>query len=71
MNVKEIVKDYLVKNGYGGLYNKSECCCSINRLMDCGVEELVKCRPAYTHIVDDNPAWHCSRVPDKPIKENV
>lgn len=35
MNVKEIVTEYLKKNGYDGLYNPGECGCTIDDLMCC------------------------------------
>ena len=47
MNVKEIVKEYLVKNGYDGL-------CELDMPCGCGVEDLFacdeqegECEPAY------------------------
>lgn len=34
MNIKEIVRQYLVQHTYDGLYN-DECWCTINDLMSC------------------------------------
>ncbi len=40
--VYEIVKDYLNKNGYAGLCDKTDCKCSINELMSCaGADEYI------------------------------
>ncbi len=51
MNVKEIIQDYLRKNGYDGLCCPEDPCgCSIDDLMPC--EEsciLIVCKPAYKH----------------------
>ena len=36
-NVKEIVKDYLTKNGFDGLFSiRADCDCDLSRLFDCG-----------------------------------
>ena len=52
MNLKELVKDWLVAHGYDGLYNNyDELCnnhsggCRINDLFPCG--GLNDCQPAY------------------------
>jgi len=49
MTVKEIVKEYLIKNGYDGLYDR-ECGCRIDDLMPC-VEGFEGCQAGY--LVDD------------------
>ena len=36
MTVKEIVEDYLKKNGYDGLFYPGECACTLENLMFCG-----------------------------------
>lgn len=35
MKVKEIVKAYLEKNGFDGLYNDNCCACKLDDLMPC------------------------------------
>ncbi len=35
MTISEIVKEYLIKNGYDGLYQKGECACIIADLFPC------------------------------------
>lgn len=35
MNVKKIVKEYLEKNGYDGLYSVDDCACEVSDLMPC------------------------------------
>lgn len=46
--VKEIIKEYLEKNGYGGLYGADchDCACSLDDLMTCD-EPGVDCTPGY------------------------
>ena len=47
MNVKEIVLDYLSKNGFEGLFDDSgECGCELSDLMPCG-EGGSACEPGY------------------------
>jgi hypothetical protein len=37
MDIKNIIKDWLIKKGYTGLtYDKNICACSIDNLMLCG-----------------------------------
>jgi len=46
--VKEIVSDWLKKNGYDGLYNDEECGCPLKNFMPCcGAVE--NCVAAYMH----------------------
>ena len=52
-NVYEIVKEYLVENGYDGLVTDG-CGCSLDDLapcMDDGCGDFLECRPGYK--VDD------------------
>jgi hypothetical protein len=46
MNVREIVKEWLEKNGYSGLYDESECGCAIDDLMPCD-GPYSECMPGY------------------------
>lgn len=49
MNVKEIVREYLVKNGYDGLYDCNGCFCMNNDLLfggDCSDCDGT-CEPGY------------------------
>ena len=45
MNLKEIVKEYLEKNEYDGLFNGDvECACSLDDLMPCDEPHQANCR---------------------------
>ena len=58
MTIEEIIKKYLVDNGFDGLCNPDlECGCSIEDSLPCGAEGIMECQPAYKH--------HCN-----PIKED-
>lgn len=46
MTVKDIVLEYLTKNGYGGL-RFDECGCFLDDLIPCG-ESCEHCEPAYS-----------------------
>ena len=46
MTVREIVKEYLEKNGYDGLCCDS-CSCSLDVLMLCGGEFVLDCEAGY------------------------
>lgn len=35
MNCKEIIKKYLIDNGYDGLQNEAECGCKLDDLIPC------------------------------------
>ena len=67
MQVKEIVKDWLYKNGYDGLCS-DHCGCKLDDLMPCscsGIEECVaghlsKCDPE-TCPADGDCEWHISQ----------
>jgi hypothetical protein len=49
MTVKEIVREYLIKNGFEGLVNQdSECGCDMEDLIVCD-ERCNNCEPAYRH----------------------
>ena len=48
MDVKEIVKEYLEENGYGGLADPyGECGCEIDDLMPCESDGIRECIPGY------------------------
>lgn len=46
MDVRDIVRAYLLENGYDGLYSDCECGCSVYDLMPC-CETSPTCEPAY------------------------
>ena len=47
MNVLEIIKEYLIQNGYDGLYNRAgECACLIEDLASCS-KSCSDCEPGY------------------------
>ena len=48
MTVKEIIKDYLGKNGFDGLCSEN-CGCGLYNLMPCGNDDALSCEPAYNH----------------------
>lgn len=45
MIIQEIVKKWLIDNGYDGLYSEGCCGCDISTLMDCG--EPNNCEAGY------------------------
>jgi len=48
MNIRNIVKKYLIKNNYDGLYNpKLGCSCNIEELMDCEWIDQENCKAGY------------------------
>jgi len=52
MTVKEIVKEYLEKNGFDGLCSEN-CGCGLDDFMPCGMfandSTVIGCTPAYKH----------------------
>jgi len=63
-NIGQIIKDYLIKNGYSGLQSEgSECGCHINDMAPCG-EDCTVCFPG--HIVENKSCEHIfsSKKPD-------
>lgn len=46
MDVHDIVRSYLVNNGYDGLYSGCSCGCGVDDLMPC-CETSLSCKPAY------------------------
>jgi hypothetical protein len=53
MTVKEIVKEYLEKNGFDGLCSEN-CGCGIDNLMPCEKWNIPLCEPAYMLICQGN-----------------
>ncbi len=42
MNVKQIVREYLMANGYDGLFNENgECGCDFEDFMPCGFQDTL------------------------------
>ena len=79
MNIKEIVSDYLKKNGYDGLYNPVEPCgCLLDDSMP-GYEwcNQLECQPGFRHDIgvdeecgcdgEGTTHWHVG--PDKPVED--
>jgi len=59
--VYDIVKQYLVANGFDGLFHESNCACQLSDLCPCG-EYFGDCEPGYKTTCDgpyDDPdqAW--------------
>jgi len=50
-NVKEIVKEYLERNGFDGLWFSDGCGCCIEDLMPCD-GNVSLCEPGYKQIID-------------------
>lgn len=71
MNVKEILKDYLVKNGFDGLcHDWMECGCEINDLCPCLENDISSCEPAYKtkcNCEKDVCGWHMTT--EKPKEQ--
>ena len=44
--IKSIIKEWLIKNKYGGLCIPGECGCSLEDLFACGSERIDGCQPA-------------------------
>lgn len=73
LTVKDIIKDYLVANGYDGLYTDDcGCCCERENLMPCyDGDYMLNCKPGYKCTCNkpedsDSPhRWHI--VSDKPV----
>ncbi|MCK9596632.1 hypothetical protein M0R19_05570 [Candidatus Pacearchaeota archaeon] len=65
MNVLEITKDYLIKNGYDGLYTHN-CNCLLSNLMPC-CDVTSDCKPGYKLPCDCDGgcAYHMSPTKDK------
>ena len=49
MNLKEMIADYLTAHGYDGLCQPEECCCPLDKLMDCGKPHLHYCMAGHKH----------------------
>lgn len=77
MNVKAIVRDWLVTNGYEGLFNENgECGCDLNDLMCCDNSGVDWCLPAYklkcegcTHTCIEDYGYMMSVNRECPEKE--
>ena len=58
MKIKEIVKKYLIKNGYAGLCNYNEGCgCGIKDFMPCGDPNIQDCVPGHVLKCKDCSEW--------------
>jgi hypothetical protein len=68
INVKQIVKKYLIDNGFDGLFT-NDCGCKIDDLMPCSYGEecqpgyLCKCNPKTCRF--GNCEWHIGEKKDK------
>ena len=75
MNVREMVTDWLLANGYGGLYNfellYDGCACELADLMPCqdtldDVPPIVQCQPGYRVPCDCSKECAFHIVAEKP-----
>ena len=59
MNIKDIVAEWLGKNGYDGLFVPGECACKNDELFPCG-ETYANCEPGYLKTATNCPEhdWH-------------
>jgi len=55
MNVKTIVKQYLEKNGFDGLY-RDDCGCLFHELMPCDCD-ISECQPGYKNTHSVSRCW--------------
>jgi hypothetical protein len=62
MTCLEIIKKYLIENGYDGLQDECECGCSLDSLAACG-NSMDTCEPAYKH--------ECSKCKDHCYNYNA
>jgi hypothetical protein len=51
---REIIKEYLVSNGYDGLFNPKLCACGIDDLYPCGGEGVLDCKAGFWQPCDCN-----------------
>ena len=51
--VKEMVAEYLGKNGFDGLFTY-ECGCEITDLFPCGNPGCIDCKPGYISRIDND-----------------
>ena len=68
MNAKEIVRRWLNRNGYDGLYCR-ECGCHVSDLMPCD-ESCARCSAGYARIAADGEPVICSRKHKSRDKAN-
>jgi hypothetical protein len=69
MELKDIVRDYLIKNGFDGLFNQdNECGCLRDELMVCD-EPSPFCAPGYKRKPrkDEDPDWDWVIDPNKSV----
>lgn len=70
MDVIEIVKNWLLENGYDGLVDPDrECGCQISDLMPCG-EGFEKCEAAHKKEADPKTGWDFLMFPGKAQPED-
>jgi hypothetical protein len=73
INVRDMVKAYLLDNGYDGLVNRGNGCdCEIRDLIPCELD-CSECLPAHKHF-DPRPGnsrcWHMWTQKEPPISEH-
>jgi len=58
--VLKITKEYLVANGFDGLYVDGECACRVDDLRPCMTGFFHECKPGYLGPCDciDDHDWH-------------
>ena len=74
ITVKEIIKEYLIKNNYDGLFYPGECACKIDDLCPCCAEICMNCQPGYFQNKEDvDYPEDCDFYigPEKPTIEDI
>ncbi|MCK5558117.1 MAG: hypothetical protein KAJ01_07055 [Candidatus Hydrogenedentes bacterium] len=70
MIVKDIVKEYLIKKGFDGLFQPGECACLVSDLVPC-CGSMDSCEPGYkkeTPNDTDGYGWEIGREkPTNPL----
>ena len=65
MNVREILKQWLIDNDYDGLQHESDCGCQVSDLVPCG-GDCSDCTPGYKRIGRTNEECDWYIMPSKP-----
>jgi hypothetical protein len=60
MNIRKIISEWLVANGFDGLFNADyECACQLDDLFPCGCDGVQDCQPGYKGTCGDKPCADC------------
>jgi hypothetical protein len=73
MNCEEIIEEYLIRNGFDGLFNEAgQCACKLNDLFPC-LDCFDECEPGYLHAAqhDDEEFRICRTKGEKRRNSNT